>query len=55
MESTGEISSHQETGSSSTSVDWAAAFKSPEFSNGLQTAVAEAVAKTLGTRASSET
>ena len=55
MDSMGEISSHQETGSPSTSVDWAAAFKSPEFSYGLQTAVAEAVAKTRGARASSET
>jgi hypothetical protein len=55
MDSTGEISNHQETGSSSASVDWAAAFKSPEFSYDLQTVVAEAVAKTLGARASSET
>ena len=54
MDPAGETSSHQETGSSSASVDWAAAFKSHKFSSGLQTVVADAIAKTIGARASSE-
>jgi hypothetical protein len=55
MDSAGETSSHQETSSSSASVDWAAAFKLPEFSSGLQSAVAEAITKMIGAHASTET
>ncbi len=43
-----EINHDQATGSSFSSVDWTAAFKSPEFCAGLQTAVAEAIAKSMG-------
>ncbi|CAB4020094.1 Hypothetical predicted protein [Paramuricea clavata] len=55
MDLAGETSSHQETSSSSVSVDWAAAFKLPEFSSGLQSAVAEVIAKMIGAHASTET
>ncbi len=43
--------SDQATTSSTTSVDWAAAFKSPEFCAGL----AEAIAKNMGTCVASDT
>ena len=42
------------TGSSSTAVDWAAAFESPEFCPGLQSIVAGATEKTVGARGSNE-
>lgn len=42
------------TGSSSAAVDWAAAFKSPEFCSGLQSIVAGAIEKTVGARGSNE-
>ena len=40
------------TGSSSTAVDCAAAFKAPEFCSGLQSIVAGAIEKTVGARGS---
>ena len=42
------------TGSSSAAVDWATAFKSPEFCSGLQSIVASAIEKTVGTCGSNE-
>ena len=37
-------------GTSNSSVDWTTAFKSPEFCAGLKTALAEAIAISLGSR-----
>ena len=45
-----EITNDTAPGSSHSSIDWAAAFKSPEFCAGLQTAVAEAIANSSGSR-----
>ena len=43
-----QINHNQAACSSLSSVDWTAAFKSLEFCTGLQTAVAEAIAKSMG-------
>ena len=45
-----EITNDTAPGSSYSSIDWAAEFKSPEFCAGLQTAVAEARANSSGLR-----
>ena len=45
-----EITNDTAPGSSHSSIDWAAAFKSSEFCAGLQTAVAEAIANSSGSR-----
>ena len=45
-----EITNDTAPGSSHSTIDWAATFKSPEFCAGLQTAVAEAIANSSGSR-----
>ena len=45
-----EITHDTAPGTSNSSVDWTTAFKSPEFCAGLKTAVAEAIASSLGSR-----
>ena len=45
-----KITNDTAPGSSHSSIDWAAAFKSPEFCAGLQTAVAEAIANSSESR-----
>ena len=45
-----EITHDTAPGTSNSSVDWTTAFKSPEFCAGLKTALAEAIASSLGSR-----
>ena len=48
-----EITHDTAPGTSNSSVDWTTAFKSPDFCAGLKTAVAEAIASSLGSRSMS--